>query len=303
MPSVATGATDAAPDVLVTDVVLRDGLQDEPVAVTVPDRSALAQALARAGVPGIEVASFVSARRVPQMAGAEELLAVLPHLGRTTTAALALSPTGARRAAAAHEAGHLDVLRLVVSADAGHSVANTGRGIDEAIGQLAGALGELPASLQVEVGVATAFVSPDRGDVPVQALLDVVRRLYALGIRRIGLADTLGTATPEHVTGSLTAVLDACPDLSVSLHLHNARGQALRTVDAALGLGVERFDSALGGLGGCPFAPGAHGNLATEELVAHLHGQGLSTGIDQRALAGARALLDTVLGHAPAASS
>ncbi|MFC6063042.1 hydroxymethylglutaryl-CoA lyase [Streptomyces ochraceiscleroticus] len=298
--SAGKSAGSSAPDVVVTDVVLRDGLQDEPVFVPVPDRVALAGALATAGIPEFEAASFVSARRVPQMAGAEELLAALPRSPEAKVAGLALSPTGARRGAAAYAAGQLDVLRLVVSADPGHSVANSGRGVDQALDEIGETLAVLPPSLTVEAGVSTAFVGLDGGLLPTERLLYVVRRLHDLGARRIGLADTLGTAPTEHVVHCLSTVLETFPDLTVGLHLHNAHGQALRTVDAALGLGVVRFDSALGGLGGCPFAPGAHGNLATEELVAHLHARGLTTGIDETALAEAGSLLSTVLARATA---
>ncbi len=278
-------------DVTLTEVVLRDGLQDEPVIVSVSDRVALAEALADAGLPELEAASFVSAARVPQMAGAEELLAALPRRPGVRIAALALNRRGAQRAAATR----IDRLRMAVSASAVHSTANCGRGTDQALDEVAAAIRELPDSIAVVGCVATAFVCPDDGPLPARRLLSVVRRLHASGVRRIGLADTLGTASTDHVIRSVASVREEFPDLELGLHLHNAHRQALRTIDAAIDLGITRFDSSLGGLGGCPFAPGAHGNVATEEVVAHLHERGLDTGIDPLALAEAGRLLRSVL--------
>ncbi|HCA87183.1 MAG TPA: hydroxymethylglutaryl-CoA lyase [Streptomyces sp.] len=281
-------------DVTLTEVVLRDGLQDEPVLVPVADRIALAGALADAGLTELEAASFVSTQRVPQMAGAEELLAGLPRRAGVRIAGLALNLRGARRAAATR----IDRLHLAVSASAGHSAANAGRGVDRALDEISTAFQELPGTLDVLGCVATAFVCPYDGPLAPVRLLSVVRRLHTAGFRKIGLADTLGTAATGHVVRSVGAVREEFPDLELSLHLHNAHGQALQTVDAALGLGVVRFDSSLGGLGGCPFAPGAHGNLATEEIVAHLHGRGLDTGVDEARLAEAGRLLKSVLARA-----
>jgi hydroxymethylglutaryl-CoA lyase len=276
--------------VQITDVVLRDGLQDEPVVVSVADRVAIAQALADAGVRSIEAASFVSPARVPQMAGAEELVAALPTRDGVRYSALALNAKGVRRAAAA---GVREVA-LVVSAGQGHSRANAGRSTEEALADLAGVVAEHPDVTFVG-GVSTAFVCPFDGDIAPEDLVRVARRFAEIGVARIGLADTLGTAAPEQVVRSLAAVREALPDTELGLHLHNALGQALRTVDAALELEITRFDAAAGGYGGCPFAPGAHGNLATEALVAHLHERGVDTGIDAARLADAIAVVKDAL--------
>lgn len=279
--------------VTITEVVLRDGLQDEPVVVGVADRIAIAEALADSGIRHIEAGSFVNPDRVPQMAGAGELAAALPRADEVRYSFLALNGRGVRRAV---EAGAENVL-VVASASGGHSRANAGRDVDAAIEDVARAVGENPGTPFI-AGVSTAFVCPFDGDVPADRLVSVAERFAAMGVRRIGLADTLGTATTDHVVRSLAAVRDALPEVELSLHLHNAHGQALRTVDAAIDLGVVHFDSAAGGYGGCPFAPGAHGNIATEDLVAHLHSRGIPTGIDETALAHASELLERALARA-----
>ncbi|MFD4197620.1 hydroxymethylglutaryl-CoA lyase [Amycolatopsis thermoflava] len=281
--------------VTITDVVLRDGLQDEPAVVPVADRVAIAEALVAAGLRHLEAGSFVNPAKVPQMAGAEDLVAALPHQDSVHYTFLALNARGVRRAVAA---GARDVL-VVASASSGHSRANAGRDSDAALDDLARAVAEHPGTA-FRAGISTAFVCPFDGAVTPDRLVAVTRRFAAMGIRRIGLADTLGTATPDQVMTSLAHVRDALPDVELSLHLHNAHGQALSTVDAAIEAGVTRFDSAAGGYGGCPFAPGAHGNIATEDLVAHLHARGIPTGIDEDVLSTAVATVRDALRRAPA---
>ncbi len=279
----------------ITDVVLRDGLQDEPAVVPVADRVAIAEALVAAGLRHLEAGSFVNPDKVPQMAGAEDLVAALPHQDSVHYTFLALNARGVRRAVVA---GARDVL-VVASASSGHSRANAGRDSDAALDDLARAVAEHPGTA-FRAGISTAFVCPFDGAVAPDRLVAVTRRFAAMGIRRIGLADTLGTATPDQVMTSLAHVRDALPDVELSLHLHNAHGQALSTVDAAIEAGVTRFDSAAGGYGGCPFAPGAHGNIATEDLVAHLHAHGIPTGIDEDVLSTAVATVREALRRAPA---
>jgi len=266
-------------DVRLTDVVLRDGLQDEDVIVSTQDKRWIAEALVTAGVRELEVASFVSAKKVPQMADAEALLATLPHHRDVRICAIALNPRGAQRAVGTR----VDELRLVVSAGAGHSRANAGRDTEQALDEFAAVIPQL-SGVTVTAAVSTAFNCPYDGPVSPHRLLSVVHRFHDAGVRQISLADTLGTATTEQVLRSLDTVRNALPDLQLGLHLHDGHGQALATVDAALRVGVRQFDSALGGLGGCPFAPGAHGNLATEALVAHLHRANIPTGITEAAL-------------------
>jgi hydroxymethylglutaryl-CoA lyase len=276
----------------ITDVVLRDGFQDEPVVVSVADRVRVAEALVAAGLRRIEAASFVNPARVPQMAGAEELVAALPDPPGVRWTALALNRRGVERAVAA---GVTDI-GVVVSASEGHSRANAGRSLREALDDLAGVATEHP-HVRFTGGVATAFVCPFDGEILPDRLVEVTRAFAGIGITRIGLADTLGTAAPEQVARSLDAVRATVPDAELGLHLHDALGQALRTVDLALELGITRFDAAAGGYGGCPFAPGAHGNVATETLVAHLQDRGVDTGIDAGLLAEAVVVVEDALRH------
>jgi hydroxymethylglutaryl-CoA lyase len=279
--------------VTITEVVLRDGLQDEPVVVPVADRIAIAEAFVAAGLRDVEAGSFVNPKRVPQMAGAEQLFPLLPSPETVRYSALALNARGVARAVAAG----VEEITLVASASQGHSRANAGRGVDDALRDVSAAVAANPA-VNFAAGISTAFVCPFDGAIDPAVLLDVARRFADMGISRIGLADTLGTAAPEQVVRSLEVVRAALPGVDFSLHLHNAHGRALDTVDAALELGVTRFDSAAGGYGGCPFAPGAHGNIATEELVAHLHSRGEPTGVDENALAAAVAVVKSALARA-----
>lgn len=282
-------------DVTVTDVVLRDGLQDEPVLVAIPARLQIVRALFDAGLRSLEVASFVNPDRVPQMAGAEELISALPELPGLAYRAIALNSRGVMRALGTR----INSLAVVVSASDEHSVANVRRGRDEVLEDLAGVLGDV-VEPELVGAVATAFTDPSGRPTPVRDLLHVLDAFQHAGIRKVSLADTTGLAPTAHVAELLTAVRRTMPSLELSLHLHDAHGQALDSVDAGLELGVMDFDAALGGLGGCPFVPGAPGNIATATLVRHLHARGLSTGIDLERLAGAGELLQSLLGQAPA---
>lgn len=263
----------------VTDVVLRDGLQDEDVVVATTHKIAIAEALVAAGLTSFEVGSFVNPSRVPQMADTADVVAGTSHLN-VNRLALALNAKGVHRAAASR----IETVEIVASASRGHSRANAGIDVEQAIAGLGDALAAHPDT-QFIAGISTAFVCPFDGVVPAERLVEVVGLVEQIGVARIGLADTLGIATPNQVATSVSAVMDAYPHLELGLHLHNAKGQALETVDAGLEIGIRHFDSAVGGYGGCPFAPDAHGNLATEELVAHLHHHGVDTGVDEQQLA------------------
>lgn len=277
-------------DVTITDVYLRDGLQDEDVVVPTADKLRVVDALLTAGVRGIEVASFVNPARVPQMADAAAVYAGLPVRDDVTYRCLALNGRGVGRAV---EAG-ADVVQLVTSASEAHSSANAGRSIAEAVTELCGQVTAHPSTTFV-AGISTAFVCPFEGEIDPARLIEVATAFVEAGVTEIGLADTLGTAPPDQVASSLSALVDAVPRARFSLHLHDARGQALDTVLAAIDTGVTQFDAALAGYGGCPFAPGAHGNLATETLVHHLRAHGHDTGIDGAAIdAAARLARDTV---------
>lgn len=280
----------------VTDVFLRDGLQDEHVVVPTAEKQRVFDALAAAGVPRIEAASFVHPSKVPQMADAQELFAGLAANGAGPRAtALALNARGIRRAV---ESGVREV-QVVASASRAHSSANAGRSTDEALADIAAEVARHPET-EFFAGISTAFTCPFEGRIAPEVLLAVVRRFATMGVRKVGLADTLGTTPTDEVLAALDCVRRAEPDLTYSLHLHNAHGQALATVTAAAADGIDRFDAALAGFGGCPFAPGAAGNLATEELVRHLHESGHRTGIDEARLGEAARMARDAVVRAPA---
>jgi hydroxymethylglutaryl-CoA lyase len=281
----------------ITDVFLRDGLQDEDAIVSVTDRVAIGTAIAGAGIGRMEAASFVNPQRVPQMAGAEEVLIGLRDQTPAELTVLTLNGRGIARAVAAGA----NKVQIVTSASQAHSTANAGKDTEHALADLAAQVSQYPA-VDFFAGVSTAFTCPFEGTIAPDRLLRIVRAFKAMGVQAVGLADTLGTTEPARIMDSVRYVMEAEPDLTYHLHLHNAHGQALETVDAAIEAGITRFDAALGGYGGCPFAPGAHGNIATEELVRHLHAAGHETGVDEARLAAAADLARQVLASSPRAS-
>jgi hydroxymethylglutaryl-CoA lyase len=280
-------------EVLLTEVVLRDGLQDEAVTVPTHEKVRLARGLIDAGVRSLEVGSFVSARRVPQMADTGEVLKALLD-APAALHTLVFTERGARQAI---DAGARTV-RLVVSASDGHSVANAGVPTATALDRLAGCASLLTeAGVAIEASVATAFVCPFDGDTDPDRTADVAARLGRLGARVVHLADTIGAARPSQLRTVVPAVRDELPDVPLGLHLHNTYGLALANAWEGLGLGIRRFDAALGGLGGCPFAPGASGNVATDDLVDFFHREGIATGLDVVKLAALRDQIGIAVGH------
>jgi hydroxymethylglutaryl-CoA lyase len=283
-------------DVLVTDVLLRDGLQLEKAAVPVGDRLWLARGLRAAGVRSLEVGAFVNPVKVPQMAESDAVLRGLLADGPSDVAlhTLVFTDGGARRAIAAGAT----TVRFVISASEGHSHANTGTDTEGALNRLETAAATLrDAGVRLEGVIATAFICPFDGDTDPARTVRVARRLVGMGVEVVHLADTIGAAYPSQVRAAIGAVRDAEPDVELGLHLHNTYGMASANAWCALGLGVRRFDAALGGLGGCPFAPGASGNVATDDLVHMFHREGLRTGIDGAALPALRDRLAVLVGH------
>lgn len=266
----------------ITDVFLRDGLQDEHVIVATDDKLAIAADLERVGIRRIEAGSFVHPDRVPQMADAPDLFARRPR-GSARWVALALNARGVRRAV---EAG-VDEIQVVASASGAHSAANAGATTAEILAGLADTVArahEERPDVDIVAGISTAFTCPFEGDIDPEVVRGIVAAFAGMGVRHIGLADTLGNTPPDRVLATLESVRADQPHLDYSLHLHNAHGRAFETVTRAVDAGIARFDAALGGFGGCPFAPGAAGNLDTLELVRHLHVAGHETGIDEVAL-------------------
>jgi hydroxymethylglutaryl-CoA lyase len=282
--------------VIITDVVCRDGFQDEPRIVPTADKLRVIDGLVRAGVRSIEATSFVHPRVVPQMADADEVVARAARVDGVRYSALLPNLKGAQRALAAG----IDEIHLVVSASDSHNRANLNRTTQESLAQLA----EVAAYVMQEaphvalVGtIATSFGCPFEGSVPLDRLRWVIDQFVAMGMDQIVLADTTGMANPRQVEHTVRAVKDRFPGIEWGLHLHNTRGMGLANAYAGLQAGVARFDSSLGGLGGCPFAPGATGNISTEDLVHMLHEMGIETGIDLDALIVQTRKLQEIVGH------
>lgn len=276
----------------IRDVGPRDGLQSE-VPVDPGRRAELALALAAAGVRDIEAASFVSPRAVPSMADAAAVMAAVAE--RTEVTWWALVPN-ARGVDLARQAG-VDHLTVTISASEGYSLKNVNRSTAEAIESLAEIAAASHDVAAVDVIVSCAFGSPfhDVTD-PAPTVGIVERTLAVMPQAQVTLADTTGTATPRRIA-EVVAELPGSVRAGLGLHLHDTRGTALANALAAIDLGVTRFDTAVGGLGGSPFAPGAGGNLATEDLVLVLHDLGLSTGIDLDELIAVSHTLASLVGH------
>jgi hydroxymethylglutaryl-CoA lyase len=281
-------------EVIVTDVALRDGLQDEDTVVPTPDKLVLARELVGAGFTSLEIGSFVHPGKVPQMADTDELVTRLVPELPATLHALVFNERGARRAVAAGARS----VRFVVSASDGHSTANAGVDTAGALDRLAACVPVLAeAGVAVEACIATAFTCPYDGETPVDRVLAVADRLVLFGVGVLHLADTIGSASPRLLRRAFDAVRDRHPDLPLGVHLHNTYGLASANALQALQLGIRRFDAALGGIGGCPFAPGAAGNIATDDLVDLLHKEGFATGIDPAKLVAVRDRLRAAVGH------
>jgi hydroxymethylglutaryl-CoA lyase len=281
-------------EVLVTDVALRDGLQIEPVIVSTAGKVAIARGLLAAGLRSLEVGAFVHPARVPQMADSDELLAQLLPGTAAELHTLVFNDRGAQRAIAAGAR----TVRFVVSAADGHSRANAGVDTAGALERLERAAATLRAAgVRIEGSIATAFVCPFDGDVAPSRVAGVAQRLVGFGAEVVHLADTIGAAHPGAVVAAVGAVRDAVPGTELGLHLHNTYGMAAANALTGVQLGIRRFDAALGGLGGCPFAPGASGNMATDDLVHLLHNEGIRTGIDGERLAAVRDELAVAVEH------
>lgn len=287
-----------AGSVVIRDVGPRDGLQpEEPVPVEA--RVELVESLVDAGVRHVEVAAFVSPKAVPAMAGAAEVVAGVSRRPGVTYAALVPNLRGAEMAL---EAG-VDELTVTISASPTYNRRNVRMEVDESVDVIAavvaaasaGAAGPGGGGVPVDAVVSCAFGSPyEEGLGPADAVA-LGARLAAVGATRLTYADTTGMATPRRIA-ELHAALDSQVD-GVGLHLHDTRGTALVNAYAGLELGFARFDTAVGGLGGSPFAHGAGGNLATEELVALLDDLGIETGIDVEGLVAAAALVERLVGR------
>lgn len=279
----------------VTEVGPRDGLQAETRMVPAAEKIALINRLIDAGVPRIEATSFVSPKAVPQMADAAEVMAGVKRSPNTILAALVPNGRGAIRAAEAE----VDEMVVFVSASESHNKKNVNRTVEESlkgfedVARIAG-----DAKIPVHGAIATAFGCPFEGNVPAAQLAMIAKRFQDMGFVGMTFGDTTGMATPPVVRAGVAAVREAAPKLTIGLHFHNTRGVGLANVMTGLDEGVDKYESSFGGTGGCPFAPGATGNICTEDLIYLLHEMGIETGIDLRKLTAIACDVETVLGHA-----
>jgi len=273
--------------VRIYEVGPRDGLQNETAVIPVAQKVALVGALMRSGLRDIEVGAFVSPKWVPQMAATPEVLAGLDYHGTQNFAVLVPNMVGwaAYRAAVAGLPRVPGEVAVFVSASEGFSRANLNCSIDESLARIAPVVAAaIDAGVVVRGYVSCVTDCPFDGPVEPRAVARVVAALRALAPMQVSLGDTIGKGTPESVARMLDAVMGGAPVTELAGHFHDTGGRALANVDVALQAGLRCFDAAVGGLGGCPYAPGAPGNLATESLVARLEERGLTTGVERTAL-------------------
>jgi hydroxymethylglutaryl-CoA lyase len=281
-------------DITIVEVGPRDGLQNEAARVATADKIGFVERLAGAGLPVVEVSSFVRADRVPQLADAAEVFAGVTRRPGTRYTSLVPNVTGLRAAIAA---GVTEVA-IFAAASETFSERNTNRSIAaslvafEEVCRVAA-----DAGVRVRGYVSTAFGCPFEGDVDPANVGRLSKQLVDLGVFEVAVSDTIGIGHPGQVPAVVEAVARDVPIAQIALHFHDTRGQALANVMAALPLGIRTFDASAGGLGGCPFAPGATGNLATEDLVFMLDGLGYRTGVSLPGVIEASAFIEPAVGH------
>jgi len=281
--------------ILVQEVGTRDGLQAEAAFVPTEDKIALVDALSDAGLAKIEVTAFVSAQAIPALRDAETVLREIRRRPDVAYTALVPNVRGAERAIESRA----DELNLVMSASETHNLANLRMTREQsfaALSQVAALAGA--AGVPVNVSLSCAFGCPMEGDVPEATVLEWAGRFVdELGARGVTLCDTTGMAYPGQVASLTSAFRECWPDTDLTLHFHNTRGMGLANVLAAIDAGANRFDTSVGGLGGCPYAPGATGNVCTEEIVHALELMGYDTGVDLERLIAAARRLPAWIGH------
>jgi hydroxymethylglutaryl-CoA lyase len=281
--------------VTLVEVGPRDGLQNEAAPVATADKIAFVDRLSDAGLPVIEVSAFVSPKWVPQMADAAEVFAGIARRPGTRYAALVPNLAGIERA----EAAGVAEIAVFAAASETFSRRNINQSIGASLDNYRGVCRRATElGMRVRGYVSTAFGCPFEGDIVPQQVAGVAAALIEMGAFEVAVSDTIGIAHPGQVPEVVDVVASRIGVERVALHFHDTRGTALANVLAALHLGVSTFDASAGGLGGCPYAPGAAGNLATEDLVYMLDGLEIETGIDLAALADASAFMESRIGHA-----
>ncbi|MCE1056289.1 hydroxymethylglutaryl-CoA lyase [Pseudomonas putida] len=276
------------------EVATRDGFQNEKNFIQTDDKISLINELSQCGYTKIEVTSFTSPKAIPALRDAEAVMAGIARQPGVEYTVLVPNVRGAERALGCG----IDEANLVMSVSEPHNRSNLRMTREQSFTQLKDVVAVIGSGpVAVNVSLSTVFGCPMQGDVPSADVLRFVERFAALGVRGVTLCDTTGMAYPSQVEALSRQVLEHFPNLQVTLHFHNTRGMALANTLAALAAGVNRFDASLGGLGGCPYAPGASGNVCTEDLVHMLELMGYDTGMDLHRVLAASARLPGLIGH------
>ncbi|RNF38919.1 hydroxymethylglutaryl-CoA lyase [Planococcus salinus] len=282
-------------EIRINEMVLRDGLQLEEKVLSVEEKHSIYDSLKKAGIQSFEFGSFVHPKLVPQMANSGELFTEIAQDAEGIEL-IALVPNlkGAQKA----QELQVKEINFVFSASDTHNMQNVRKTTEQSIEELKEIHSfSKESGMKLNVTVATSFGCPFEGEIPESRVLSCLKELEPLQIHTVTLADTTGMANPKQVSELMSKVVSEFPQLDLGLHFHNTRGMGLANILAGIEAGVTRFDAALGGLGGCPFAPGATGNVCTEDVVHMLHSMGMETNADLSALLEASASLEKLIGH------
>lgn len=267
--------------VTIKEVGPRDGLQNEPAFISTEDKIAWIDQLSLTGLRHIEITSFVNPKWIPALADGLEVAKGIQRVPGVTYSALVPNPKGLENALEAK----VDEVAVFMSASETHNQKNINKSIAQTYPILKELVEEsLQAGKKVRGYVSTVFGCPYEGDVNVEQVIQVSEALFAMGIEELSLGDTIGVANPRQVQELLTELLHHFPASKLAMHFHDTRGTAMANILASMDMGITIFDGALGGLGGCPYAPGASGNLATDDLLYMLEGMGIQTGVNRDAL-------------------
>ena len=275
------------------DVVARDGFQIEPNFIPTDDKVALIDALSQCGFAKIEVTSFTSPKAIPMLRDAEEVMRRIQRVQGVEYTVLVPNLRGAERAFESRA----DEFNLVMSTSETHNRANLRMDREKSVAALAEVIRFVDGRTPINVSLSTAFGCPMEGDVPQSVVEQYVQRFADLGVRGISICDTTGMAHPAQVSKMAEDLLRKCDSVQLTFHFHNTRGMGLANILAAVQSGITRFDGSLGGLGGCPYAPGASGNISSEDAIHMLDAMGYETGIDLDALLAIAKQLPQIVGH------
>ncbi|MGP3609801.1 hydroxymethylglutaryl-CoA lyase [Anoxybacillus sp. PDR2] len=280
--------------VTIKEVGPRDGLQNEKTAIATEDKIAWINQLSKTGLTYIEITSFVHPKWIPQLADAFDVATGIERVPSVTYAALVPNQKGLEKALAAQ----VDEISVFMSASETHNQRNINKSISDTFPVLTAVVQEAKRAQKTVRGyLSTAFGCPYEGEVSVEQVAAISERLFEMGVDELSLGDTIGVATPRQVEAVLNSLLKRFPKEKLAMHFHDTRGTALANVLISLEMGITTFDSSLGGLGGCPYAPGASGNVATDDLLYMLHGMDIATGIDATRLTEAALFIQNKIGR------